>query len=521
MKHARRLLALFVLAVSAAATGWAASPQLSGEVVGQLDTLRDLVSKRDYPALLKFLETLLPKTGPESFDRALLSQIHAQVLINIEPPRYTDAIKSLETAILLGDAHGYFDTNTTLNALHTLSELYYQAASSTEDAATRRQQQRLAYDRIATWLARAPDPFSRESITAAGIRGASDDDTGEKDAAAARKNENTRDSPEKKQDARNPEIPLRLQIAAAHLYAATLLYADATLDPDKADRNTLLRADGHAKKSLLLRDRADEPTLVLRLAVNQQLRRHAAAAEILEFLAARAPSNSAYWQQLASAYIILADEKTAADAAGEKNLPADGLAPHAARHRWRLRAILAFERAAAAGHRFSPGERHNHIALLAECGHHAAAAALLENSLADGSMPSTRDNWRLLAALLQHNREIDRAAAALRAAIERIPGEAGELSHTLAHLSYSEGRAADAYPHLKRAVLGKLAKPAEAWFLLSYLACELGYFSEAGDVIAGALRQPGARVDDLHRLRDAAASALAAAGEKEPAPGAP
>jgi hypothetical protein len=228
-------------------------PQLTERIAAKLAPLKDLVDASDYAAVLRLVEELIPGAGPESFDRALLSQIHGQVLLNLK--RHADAIAPLELSLELGDRHAYFDTEATLNTLHTLSQIYFEKAGDGRDPGERRRHYDLAYARIKRWLALTPKPTSD-----------------------------------------------------AQLYAATILYSSATLDAAHPDLEKIRRAKADAEAALLLRDKPDEQALVLIVAAQQQLGRLRESADILETLAALKPSSAIYWQQLFSTYSGLAAE---------------------------------------------------------------------------------------------------------------------------------------------------------------------------------------------------------------------
>ncbi|MDR2430288.1 MAG: hypothetical protein LBD14_05315, partial [Puniceicoccales bacterium] len=159
-------------------------PTLTDATAEHLGELSKHLEHDDHTALLLLLEKILPTVPPDSFDRALLTQLQGQVLLNAK--RYTDAIPALEISRQLSTGKNWFDPATTRQLHHTLSQLYYQEATQTTDTPTRRAKLRLATQRINEALA-----LSQET---------------------------------------RPDD---------HLYAATLLYTEATLDPAKPDPATL------------------------------------------------------------------------------------------------------------------------------------------------------------------------------------------------------------------------------------------------------------------------------------------
>jgi tetratricopeptide (TPR) repeat protein len=500
MLNATLAAALVALAPVPAQT---AEPQLGPLVVQHFDLLQSLVEQKDYDALLRQIDALMPRVAPESYDRAVLSKLHAQVLLSFTPPRYADAIPALETAVLLGDTHGYFDATATLDSLGTLSQLYYEISTATKDATLRRPRLRAAYTHVAHWIERVPNPFATDATASAfspKVAVASQPATpvGTTQTSSPPDPDAPPAPPTSATDGASGQAPppvpaasLAAQVATAHLYAATLLYTEATLEPATPDVPTLHLAARHAHQSLVLRPRADEPTLVLLLSIRQQLYEHTAAAELLETLVARDPANLAYWQQLIALYITLA---------------ADGKHPPSLIRRHRIRALLTLGRAHAAGHPLTPQDQYNRIALLTALHQYPAAIALLETALADGSIAPTAANWELLANLYQYQRNPDLAATALERALRHHPDNP-ELHHALARAHYAAARPAAALAALERAVQGKLERPAEAWALLAYLGYELRRFDDAAHWLDTAFRQPHAKLPELHSLRSAIESA--------------
>jgi hypothetical protein len=445
------LLAIGLLALMPAGLNGAAPPkaQLTERVAASLAPLKDLVDTNDYAGVLRLVEGLIPGTEAGSFDRALLSQIHGQVLLNLK--RNNDAIAPLELSLELGDRHAYFDTGATLDTLHTLSQLYFEKAGDGNDPAGRRRYYDLAYARIKRWLALTPKPT-----------------------------------------------------ADARLYAATILYSSATLEPDKIDLEKIRLARADAEAALLLRDQPDEQALVLIVAAQQQLGRLRESADTIEILAALKPSSAIYWQQLFATYTALAAGAGA------------GFPPSEIR-RFQLRALLTIERARAHGFLSTPQDYFNTIALHSALGRHASAARLLEQGLADGTVAGNRRNWELLSSAWQQQRATARAIEALTRAAAALPAD-GEIEYSLARLYYAEDKTAEAYAHLRSAVeRGQLTQPGQAWFFLAYITYELRLFEEAARYAETAATHPDVSREDITRLAQAIQDALA---EKPAAPGA-
>jgi hypothetical protein len=395
--------------------------------------MKDLVEANDYAGILRLVDELLPSAAPDSFDLALLSQIRGQVLLNLK--RLDDAIAPLERSLELGDRHAWFDTDATLNTLHTLSQLYFEKAAEGADTPARLRAHDLALARIERWLALSPKP-----------------------------------SPD------------------AHLYAATILYSAATLDPDKTDLEKIRLALSAVEAGLLLRDKPDEQSLILFVAASQQLGRLRAAADVLEILVSLKPDSAIYWQQLFAAYTGLA---------------ADSALPPSEIRRLRFRALLTIERARARGFLSTPQDYFNTVALHSALDQHERAARLLEQGLADGTIASTRRNWELLSGAWQQQRAPARAIEALTRAAAALPDD-GEIEYSLARLYYAADNPAETLAHLRAAVdRGNLATPGQTWFFLAYVAYELQFHDEAARSAETAATHPDVSQDDLARLTQA------------------
>lgn len=436
---ARLLFALLWLGFGfSLVSGQAPKPELSERTASRLGQIKALADAGNHAGILAVVDGLLGSATPGSFDQALLSQLRGQVLINEN--RHAEAVASLEQALLLGDRHAFFDTATTLNLLHTLSQLYFQQATATESPADRRRLFSLAYERIRRWIELSPRPT-----------------------------------------------------ADAQLYAASILYNDATLDPAQTDLAKIRRALDTARTGLLLSPRPDEQSLVLIVAAQQHLGLLRDSADTLELLVERNPSQALYWQQLLSTYSGLASDPD--------TLPREA-------RRWHLRALLTIERAQAHGHLSGSQDQFNIVALHTTLRQFRHAARLLEKGLAAGTIASNRRNWELLSSAWQQQREHARAIEALRQASQALPDD-GEIELSLARLLYAQERLPEACDHLRNAVSrGNLEQPGRAWFFLAYVAYELRRFEDAARWAAAAAAQPDAQKEDVARLSRAISDAL-------------
>lgn len=409
-----------------------AAPQITDAVAGELGRLRELTDAKTYAPALALIDRLLPATGAESYDRTLLSQIKAQIFLT--EGRYAEAIAPLEDALHIGERHGYLPEATRLELLFLLAQLNQQQGAEAKDPSRQRALLERAATYVRHWQAISPRP--------------------------------------------TPQV---------QLFAASLFYQQATLNSDKADPALLAAAQHEAREGLLLELRPNNNLYILLLAAHQQREEHEQAAEILELLVEKNPSNASYWQQLVSSYLTLAG-------AGKNPREADRLT---------LRAMLAVERAQALGLLTSPKEHFNLAILHLNLRRFDTAAEILESGLADGRIENTRRNWELLASTRQQAGDDARALSTLEKAIAALPAE-GQLEFNLAQLLYARTRPAEARRHLERAVeKGRLDKPGQARLFLAYTAFELQDHDAAARWVAEAARFDDVKKDDVTRLAKA------------------
>ncbi len=406
------------------------APQISEALADDLGQLRTLTETRSYAPALALIDRLLSTAAADSYDRTLLSQIKAQVFI--AQGDYSAAIAPLETALHNGERLAHLPPAALADSLFLLAQLHQQQASESKDPAVRRIVLARAVSVLRRWQARIQKPTTD-----------------------------------------------------GQLFAASLFYQQATLDPDHIDLAALAEARRAAEAGLLLQTKPPASLYVLLLATLQQSADHTRAAEILELLVEKSPDNTGYWQQLVSTYLTLASTDE----------------PSASRHN--LRALLALERAQARGHLATPRDRFNLVALHLGLRQFDPAIALLEKGLADGSIENTRRNWELLANSYQQTLRVSQAVATLEKAVKALPDD-GQLEFTLAQLHYAGARPADARVHLERAIAkGRLDHPGQARLFLAYIAYELQSFDEAARLISEASAFDDVKKKDLARLSKA------------------
>ncbi len=422
-----------------------AAPQVSEALSAELGQLRTLTEAKDYPAALALIDRLLAVTSDYSYDRILLWQIKAQIFLS--EARYVEAIDPLERMIL-SDKQRSIQTDqqppnlisaeTRQNTFYLLAQLYQQWASESKDPTEQRQRLKAAGSWLRAWQRHTPN-----------------------------------------------------STAENQLFAATLLYQQATLNPDRIDTALVAEALRAAETGLSLQLKPPASLYVLLLAAHQQRGENTQVAELLELLVAQNPANSGYWQQLAATYLALA-----ADAPNERETT-----------RLQLRAILTLERAQARGLLATPAERFNLVALYLGIRQFAPAIALLEKGLAVGTLENTRRNWELLVSAYQQTQRDAAALATIEKAIASLPAD-GQLEFTLAQLHYTAGRLVAARRHLELAVKkGALEKPGQARLFLAYTAYELKDYPAAARTAREAAAYDDVKKDDLARLTQAIADA--------------
>jgi predicted Zn-dependent protease len=430
-----------VLAGLALATaGWsmdAPKKELSDNVSSELGKLRTLTEAKNYDGAIQFLDNLLVTAAPDSYDLALLTQIKVQILLT--EGKYNAAVPPLSRALELGERLGFFESGTLLDQRYLLSQLYYQQASETKDAAARAALLNQAYASISRWLERSPAP--------------------------------------------TPEVLL---------YAASILYTQATLDGTKVDPVKLRQAHAEAEKSLYLQLKPGDQAYVLMLAIRQQLGELPRTAEILEILVERHPDSATYWQQLAATYFALAAETKDEQRAGSYN----------------LRAILTLERAQEQGLLTNPKENFSIVALYLTLQQFDRAIPLLQTGLQTGGIENTRRNWELLSSAYQQSHQDARALETLKQAVQTLPLD-GQLEFSLAQLHYVLGRIDEARLHLESALSkDSIEKPGQARLFLAYVDYELKRFDDAGKWTREAALHPDAKPEDIERLSRAIKEAL-------------
>jgi predicted Zn-dependent protease len=440
--HFIRLLpvALVILAAAPRSTSAEAEPpkkEISDEVSSELAKLKEKVDAKDYAGAVKLLDGILAKAEPDTYDIALASQLKVQILLT--EGNYEAAIPALQTANSLGEKHGFYEKKVLLDQLYLLGQIHYQIAAETKDPARQQEYFRKAYQHIRRWLDTNPKP--------------------------------------------TPE---------GQLFASSILYGHATLDPNKPDQALLRQARDEARAGMYLGIRTPDQLYVLLLASLQQLGDHRAAIDVLEEMTRRQPQNALYWQQLTGSYLALSNEATE-----EREI-----------RRFQLLTILTIQRAQTHGHMNTPKDHANIIGMFFNLEQFEKAGELLTDGIKTQKIENSRANWELLCLAYQQGGHEERAIDCLRQAADLFPSE-GQLDLTIAQMHYGAGRLPETLGHLERAVTkGNLKKPGAAYLFLGFTAYELQKFEDAAKWAEAAGQHADTKPEDAKRLKRAAQEAL-------------
>jgi hypothetical protein len=438
---------LFRLAIATTALGLApaalrAQPEpppkeISDKVSAELGKLRGFIDAKNFTEALQLIGNLIAQAPNPSYDLAVLSQVQAQILL--VNSNYAAAVAPLETTLRLSEAYGFFGQRVQLDTLYTLSQLHYQLGAEAKKPADQIAHFAKAYDAISRWLALSPTPS-----------------------------------------------------VDAQLYAASILYGQATLDPAHIDLAKIKAAREAVEKSLYLDVNPKDQAYLLLLATLQQTGDLPGMADLLELLVARHPDSVTYWQQLASAYYGLA-----AAASSDQEI-----------RRFNLRALLTLERAQANGLLKSPRENYAIVALYFNLQRFDQAIGLLQSGIKSGGIESSRRNWELLAASYQQTRDNAAAVATLKEATARFPAEPS-FEFSLGQLLYTLNRVDEAYPHLAAAsAKDNLERPGQSRLFTAYVAFELQQYDNASHWLDSAAECADTKPEELKRLRRAVSDKL-------------
>jgi len=136
-----------------------------------------------------------------------------------------------------------------------------------------------------------------------------------------------------------------------------------------------------------------------------------------------------------------------------------------------LSAVVALERAQAAGQMVSNKDNFMLAGLYYNIQQYAFAADLLEKGLRNGKIDPEQKNWELLAAAYQQMNKESRAVEIFLEAIKQFP-KSPNLELQVGQIYYNNDKHVEAYKHFQAAVSKGLERPCQTLVLISYLALE-------------------------------------------------
>ncbi len=231
--------------------------------------MREFFDAQNFDGALTLINTSLPSTGPESYDRAWLSQTKAQILL--QKGQFSEAIAPLELMITLSDKYNFFEPATTTEYVFYLAQLYFQEATNSANGTLEQRKPLVAKTAqyIQRWF---------------------------------------RDNPGTNVD--------------NHVASTSILYNLAIFDADNTDQGLLAAALREADRGLHMSAQPKDALYLLKLAVLTQQGNLKEATDLLELLLAKDPTNKQYWPQLAASYLGIASETKVPQQQFELNLRA-------------------------------------------------------------------------------------------------------------------------------------------------------------------------------------------------------
>jgi tetratricopeptide (TPR) repeat protein len=233
-------------------------PELAEKTSDSLNKLQPLLDAKNWDGALALLNSVLPSTDPDSYDRALILDTIAK--LSIQKDDTAAAVAAWEQALALADRHpNYFKPKDRLDMVLSMAQNYSQLGSNTKDPALAHEYFNKAGAYIKRWLDTTPKPT----------------------------------------------------LETEYFYTE-VLYSEAT-ETSKVDMGLIRQAQREAEKALRLDLHPPEKLYVLLNATYQQQQDFVHSAQILELLAAEHPEKvPSYWPTLWQTYMNLAsttDEK--------------------------------------------------------------------------------------------------------------------------------------------------------------------------------------------------------------------
>ena len=398
---------------------------------------------KDYDGVLNLLESIKPTVKPDSYDMSVILDTEAKILWQGKntPER---AIAPWERLMTLVDAHpDFLEPEDRVNHYQYLAQTYYLVASDTKtkNEAVKRDYLDRSLSYMKRWLAASPRPKQDDLI-----------------------------------------------------FYTTLLYYKA-VSGGKVDLAALKETKKEIQRGLLSDPRPKEGFYVMLISICQQEGDFASAANYLELLVTKHPSQKDYWLQLISIY---------------NNLAVSNGVNSKQQREYYARAINAAERAQALGFAKTPKDNYNLVSIYDQVGQFGKAIELLYSGMKTGKIESTLKNWQVLAYF---HEQIDQVPEAINVLLEAEQNPAfastGELDRQIADLYYQLDNTQKVYDYCKSAVAkgNNVKNPYTTYQLLAFSAFELHKYDEALAACEKAISYPGSP-PDLARLHEGIQDAI-------------
>jgi len=402
--------------------------QFSEKVRDGLTKFGELQSQEKWDQALALIADLLKVSQPNSYDEYMLNYIKGQLYLRID--QTNNALAPFETALRVSDQQGFFDDKDERTVLKYLAQIYYGEGSA---KGVNPVLQTEYFNKAGAYLNRL---LNKER---------------------ANKTTNSDDV----------------------LFYAYLLLNRAQVNPEKLDTALLKQAQSLSEEGLALSITPKPEFYRLLLSTLLLQNNYADAADIIELLLQKDPTNKENWAQLSAIYLSLGGDDKDKEKAREYN----------------LRAILTFERAQALGQLKTPKDNYNLVGTYANIGQTEKAAELLAQGLTNGTIESDKNHWLYLAAWYQQLDKQQKAIDVMKEAAKHFP-DSGEFDFMAAQNYWGLEKYEDALQEAKIAAAKGLGdKTWQAWQFIAYTAFQVGKYEEAIEAVDKALANPASKKD--------------------------
>ncbi|HZL46876.1 MAG TPA: hypothetical protein VFC28_11685, partial [Opitutaceae bacterium] len=341
--HSRLKAVLVALALGASLSTARAAPQepppapeLSSDTSDTLNSdFRPAFEAKDWDKVLTILDGILAKVPADSYDAVYVYRAESQIYFQ-NKNNMTLGLQNMERALAVNDRKHYYGQKDVQDMLYNISQLSFNEAVTTKDAAAKSRFFAKTVEALGRWLENA--------------------------------------------DVRSMNQDSFYYVAVVYF---TLGQGLETGPEQKMDKAMMEKAMTWIDNGLRSVARPRDTFYQMKIAGLYQLDRFQEATEYLELEVKQKPDNKNYWQQLASMYLQLAS------AADEKKDPAVAFS-------YNVRAIVTIERAQKLGFMTTPKDNFNLVGLYSNINQYARACELLENGLRGDTIESTSQNWTIL-----------------------------------------------------------------------------------------------------------------------------